>query len=122
MRLESLVSMKCNFHSKAIKQFYATVYVSPDHDNLIWMTGSQRLEASRDDFVSALSLGDSTGIKIHLEEPLALTLLDEYYEPGIPHMHGRVSGLLPIPSVVNRIMRSSFFPRSGNNDEIHGRA
>ena len=86
------------------------------------MTGHQRLEASRDDFISALSLGDSTGIKIHLEEPLALTLLDEYYEPGIPHMHGRVSGLLPIPSVVNRIMRSSFFPRSGNNDEIHGRA
>ena len=122
VRLETLASLHCNFHAKAIRQFYATVFVSPDFDHLIWMTGHQRLEASRDDFISALSLGDSTGIKIHLEEPLALTLLDEYYEPGIPHMHGRVSGLLPIPSVVNRIMRSSFFPRSGNNDEIHGRA
>lgn len=29
-------------------------------------------------------------------------------------------GLLPLPSIINRIMRVTFFSRSDNNDEIHG--
>lgn len=33
--LDSLVSLSCNFHAKVIKQFYATVFVSPEHDHLI---------------------------------------------------------------------------------------
>lgn len=122
VRLESLVSLQCNFHAKAIRQFYATVYVSPDHDYLDWMTGHQKLEATKDEFISALSLGDSSGLKVHLQESLDLTQVDEFYDPAHQFMRGRVTGLLPLPSVINRIMRASFFPRSGNNDEIHGRA
>ena len=120
--LDSLVALHSNFHAKVVRQFYTTVYVSPDCDHLIWMTGHQRFEASKDDFMQALNLRYSEGVNIHVQECLALTQVDEYYDQSQPYTVGKVSGMLPLPSVVNRIMRSSFFPRSGNNDEIHGKA
>lgn len=39
----------------------------------------------------------------------------------ITFMRGRVSDL-PLPSIINKIVRASFFPKSHNNDEIRGHA
>lgn len=48
--------------------------------------------------------------------------MDDFYDPSNKFVMGKVTELLPLPSIINKIMRATFFPRSGNNDEIHGRA
>lgn len=78
--LEDFVTLKCDYHAKVIKQFYAIVYVSPEFDYLSWMTGVIQVSASKANFHDSLLILDTQSLKVHVEHTMDLTLVDEYYD------------------------------------------
>jgi len=58
-----------------------------------------------------------------LENPLDENHYPMYYEPahvGIPRSFGGIQGLRHHPAVINKIVRVTFIPKSGNKDKIRG--
>ena len=51
-----------------------------------------------------------------------MTLVDELYDATHSFVRGKMTRLLLLPSIINRIIRATFFPRGSNNDEIYSRA
>lgn len=121
--LDGIVSIKCNFNEEVIRQFYATVYIPSSLATVTWMTGSRRYTATKRHFEEALNLLAREYVKIHLEPALQTPEQLQFYEPTIARVvPGKVAGLRPLPSVINRIIRATILPRSGNNDAIRGHA
>ena len=68
--LDGIVSIKCNFNEKVIRQFYATVHIPSNLATVTWMTGSVRYTATKRHFEEALNLLAREYVKIHLEPAL----------------------------------------------------
>ena len=87
------------------------------------MTGLVHYLATKHHFEEALDLPQRDHVKIHLEPALQTLEQVQYYDPSYAwYVTGKVAGLLPLPSVINRITRVTILPRSGNNDAIRGHA
>jgi len=62
-------------------------------------------------------------VNVVLENTLDENDYPLYYEPahvGIPRSFGGIQGLRHHPAVINKIMRVTFMPKSGNKDKIRG--
>ena len=58
-----------------------------------------------------------------MENPLPETDYPIYYEPanvGIARVFGGTQGLRHHPTLINKITRVTFMPKSGNKDKIRG--
>ena len=103
-----------------IQQFYATVYVSPDFYSLVWMTRTQRVEAIKTDFEQASYLGSQE--KVYSRGALQTPAWCNFYDGNVRYTPRKITGLLPLPSLINQIINHTFFPKSGNFDAIRGHA
>ena len=62
-------------------------------------------------------------MNVVLENPLDENDYPMYYEPanvGIARVFGGTQGLRHHPTVINKIARVTFMPKSGNKDKIRG--
>ena len=62
-------------------------------------------------------------VDVVMENPLPETDYPIYYEPanvGIARSFGGTQGLRHHPAVINKIVRVTFMPKSGNKDKIRG--
>ena len=82
-----------------------------------------RYSATKHHFEEALNLPSRDYVKIHLEPALQTLEQTQLYDQNhAGYVTGKVAGLLPLSSIINRIIRATILPRSGNNDGIRGHA
>jgi hypothetical protein len=64
-----IAAFKYDYYPDVIRQFHYTVYFD-DERNMTWMTGSEQVYGTYDDFYDALGYGGAlaTGFKIHSED------------------------------------------------------
>lgn len=120
--LQDIVALKCDYNEEIVRQFYFTVYVSPSFDQMIWMTGTQKVEVSKADFEQALRTYLSSHGKVYNCAALQTPAWCDFYDRDKRYTLEKIVGLLPLPSLINRIINHTFFSKSENFDVIRGHA
>ena len=77
-------------------------------DHLIWMTGTQRYQASKTDFERALRTYMGTQEKLYDRDALRISAYRQFYDENINFLPGRIGGLLPLPSLINRVINQEW--------------
>nr|CCI55374.1 PH01B035L11.19 [Phyllostachys edulis] len=112
--------IKNNYDEENIRQFYATVHVSPDLSTMKWMTVTRCVECTKEDFERVLRTPSGTWDKLYDNPALLAPTWTNFYDLDVKYTPGKIHGLKPIPSLINRIINHTFFPKSGNFDAVRG--
>ncbi|KAM0913853.1 hypothetical protein ACQ4PT_011881 [Festuca glaucescens] len=100
-----------NWNEEIVKQFYATLFVSPDQTRMDFMIGSRHCYATKEQFEKALSIEPKPDSDI-LHGPYELDDddMESLYDVSKPNM-GSVHGLKPEVALIRKINLHTFFPR-----------
>ena len=128
MGLANFLQYRCDWNETVIHQFYATLEISMEEERIWWTTGKKTYYASFAQFAAANeldydSITNEQSVNVVLENPLDENDYPMYYEPanvGIARSFGGIHGLRHHPTVINKIARVTFMPKSGNKDKIRG--
>jgi len=128
MGLANFLQHRCDWNETVIHQFYATLEISMVEEKIWWKTGKKTYYATFAQFAAVNELDydfitNEQSINIVLENPLDENDYPMYYEPanvGIARSFGGIQGLRHHPTVINKIARVTFMPKSGNKDKIRG--
>lgn len=120
--LRDIVALRCNYNEDMIKQFYAIVYVSQDFESMTWMTGNEKVEATKPECELALKTHSGRFEKVYSWAALRTPTWCQFYDENIRYTPRKIVGLLHFPSLINRIINRTFFPKSGNFDAVRGHA
>lgn len=82
------------------------------------MTGTQRLKATKAEFERALRTYSGTQEKIYARVALRIQAWRQFYDENVNFVPGKIGGLIPLPSLINRIINHTLFPKSGNFNAI----
>lgn len=118
--LHDLVAIKQNYDDKLIRQFYATLYISPDLKSFRWISGTRNLESTKEEFERVLKVQSSSWEKIFESPALLVPVYSQYYDTSVKCKLGTITGLKPEVSMINRIINHTFYPKSGNFDAVRG--
>jgi hypothetical protein len=119
--LYHFMGQRTDFSEMAVKQFLATAEIDIDEQSITWITGFKRYSATFAEFATANSLDYDTisaGIDLYTEDNFEEFV--QFYEParlGIPRF-GETAGLRHHPAVINKIVRVTFLPKSGDKSKI----
>jgi len=128
MGLANFLQHKCDWNETVIRQFYATLEINMVEETFWWTTGKRIYYATFAQFAEANHLDydfitSEQSVNVVLENPLDENDYPMYYEPahlGIARSFGGIQGLRHHPAVINKIVRVTFMPKSGNKDKIRG--
>nr|ADB85265.1 putative retrotransposon protein [Phyllostachys edulis] len=98
------------------------VHVSPDLTSMKWVTVTRYVESTKEDFERVLRTSSSTWEKLFDSPSLLPPAWTDFYDPAVRSTPGKIHGLKPIPSMINRIINHTFYPKSGNFDAVRGYA
>jgi hypothetical protein len=104
-----------------VRQFYETMEIKTDIDEIEWMTGKRRYTATFDEFVEANMINNGAleqAIDLDQEDNLRMEQWGQFYEPNMIHRIGNPKGLRHYPALINKIARVTFLPKGGNRDVI----
>ena len=118
MGLLHLMTLKCNFNTHFILQFYSTVVFSTDDPMKIkWMTGLEYCESTWNRFAEILGYEIGSGRRLHgVAADHNKNKLADLYGPTCEP--GTTTGLLPLYAKLVRLLRDNLVPSGGNNDAI----
>ena len=118
--LHDFVGIKQNYDDKLIRQFYATLHITPDLNSFRWISGTRSLESTKEDFERVLRIQSSSWEKIFASPALLVPVWSKYYDSSVKCKLGTITGLKPEVSMINRIINHTFYPKSGNFDAVRG--
>jgi hypothetical protein len=120
--LYEFMGQRADFNELRVKQFLTTAEINIEDQLIVWMTGFKRYVATFAEFATANSLDCgmiSHGVDLYTDyqfEDYA-----QYYESaklGIPRHFGETPGLRHHPAVINKIVRVTILPKSGDKSKI----
>nr|CAB3446207.1 unnamed protein product [Digitaria exilis] len=116
--LEMIMSYRCDWNSELIKQFYSTVHISDDKSSMTWMADGRRITTNKRAWEKIFGVPGGVQTKIHKQ-----FLLDDddkriLYSDAECTL-GQTIGLSPLPSIANKIIRKTIYPRAGNTLHRH---
>ena len=79
------------------------------------MTVTRYVECSKADFERVLRTSSGSWEKLYDRPALLVPAWTEHYDGNIRYTPGKIHGLLPIPSLINRIINHTFLPKSGTS-------
>ncbi|CAL4898210.1 unnamed protein product [Urochloa decumbens] len=116
--LEQIMSYRCDWDSELIRQFYATVHISADKSSLTWMADGRRITTNKRAWEERFGIPGGVHTEIHSQ-----FLLDDHDKrilyTAAECTLGKTSGLSPLASIANKIMRTTIYPKSGNTLHAH---
>lgn len=124
LRLRNFMEHQCDWNETLVRQFYATFELDIEEQSIEWMTGQSRYIATFREFAAANQLDYDYFYGADSLDVYKQDLFEEcqqFYEPariGIPVKYGTPTGLRHHPAAINRIIRHTFMPKSGNKDKI----
>ena len=120
--LHDLVALRNDYDDEIIRQFYATLYISPDLMKMKWMTLTRYMECTKADFERVLRVSSSQWERIYDRPALTISGWTNHYDRDVRFVPGKIHGLLPVSSLINRIINHTILPKSGNFDAVRGHA
>ncbi|TVU49390.1 hypothetical protein EJB05_00698, partial [Eragrostis curvula] len=111
--LEKIMSYCCHWDSELIRQFYATVHISADKTSMTWMSDGRKITANKRAWEERFGIPSCIHTEIHSQ----LFLNDDdkrILYTAAEYTLGHISGLSPLASIANKILRTTIYPRFGN--------
>ena len=112
-----LMELQCDYSPAMITQFYSTVvFCGDEHKTMKWMSGTEPCEAILSHFGSLLGYKVGEGRRMHGAGDHTKNQMSSLYDT-----HGKIgymTGLLPLYSQLDRLLRDNLHPSGGNNDAI----
>ncbi|RCV19281.1 hypothetical protein SETIT_3G371800v2 [Setaria italica] len=116
--LEQIISYHCDWNSELIKQFYSTVHISADKSSMTWMADGRRITTNKRAWEERFGIPGGVQTEIHSQ-----FLLDDddkrVLYTDAEWTLGQISGLSPLPSIANKIIRTTIYPKTGNTLHAH---
>ncbi|CAN6334722.1 unnamed protein product [Urochloa humidicola] len=116
--LEQIMSYRCDWDSELIRQFYATVHISADKSSMTWMADGRRITTNKRAWEEMFGIPGSVHTEIHTEFLLDDDAKRILYTAAKCKL-GQTSGLTPLASIANKIIRTTIYPKSGNTLHAH---
>jgi hypothetical protein len=116
------MGLRTNFNELTFKQFLVTAEINIEDQLIVWMTIFKRYVATFAEFATANSLDYgmiSHGVDLYTKDQFEDYA--QYYEPvrlGIPRHFRETPGLRYHPAVINKIVRVTILPKSGDKSKI----
>jgi hypothetical protein len=117
-----LLQFTCDWNETIIIQFYATAEIDWDEESTTWMTTTRKYTATFAEFATAYHINFETsesGEYVWDSAPISVDTCRDFYKPNQYNGQGYVNGLRVMPAIINKIMRFTLYPKSGNSDTIH---
>jgi hypothetical protein len=116
--LEQIMSYRCDWNSELIKQFYSTVHISADKSSMTCMADGRMITINKRAWEERFGIPGGVQTWIHSQ-----FLLDDdgkrtLYTDAECTL-GQISGLSPLASIANKIIRTTIYPRNGNTLHSH---
>ncbi|KAG2630403.1 hypothetical protein PVAP13_3KG487100 [Panicum virgatum] len=116
--LEQIMSYCCDWNSELIRQFYSTVHISADKSSMTWMADGRRITTNKKAWEERFGIPGGVHTEIHSQ-----FLLDDddkkILYTAAEFTLGQISGLSPLASIANKIIRTTIYPKSGNTLHAH---
>jgi hypothetical protein len=97
------------------------VEVDWEEDLIAWITSSRKLTATFAEFATACQINyerTENGEYIWDSNAISIDTHRGFYKPNQYNVHGSINGLRVMPVVINKIVRFTLYPKSGNSDTI----
>jgi hypothetical protein len=111
----------CDWNETIIRQFYATVEIDWDEESITWMTATRKCTTTFVEFATTCHINFETsesGECVWNSAPISIDSHRDFYKLNQYNGQGSVNGLRVMPAVINKIMRFTLYPKSGNSDTI----
>ncbi|XP_039802591.1 uncharacterized protein LOC120666735 [Panicum virgatum] len=116
--LEQIMSYHCDWDSELIRQFYSTVHISADKSSMTWMADGRRITTNKKAWEERFGIPGGVHTEIHSQ-----FLLDDddkrILYTATECTLGQISGLSPLASIANKIIRTTIYSKSGNTLHAH---
>jgi hypothetical protein len=131
MGITYLMGLRSDYSQEVVAQFYATLYVDRDENEMHFTLGGKRFKISVSEFASLFKLRGATTtnqfsselFRLHSEDELEVTKMRFMYDRTYGNInYGHTSGLTPYYKMLNLLFRYTLCPRGGDSDNISHRA
>jgi hypothetical protein len=93
-----------------------------DEESITWMTTTRRFTTTFAEFATACQINyeiSKNGEYVWDFAPISINTHREFYKPNQYNGHGSINGLRVMSAIINKIMRFTLYPKSGNLNTIH---
>jgi hypothetical protein len=93
-----------------------------EEQSVTWMTSTRKFTASFAEFSTACQINyerTQNGEFVRDSDAISVDTHQGFYKPNQYNGHRYVNGLRVMPAVINKIVRFTLYPKSGNSDTIH---
>jgi hypothetical protein len=131
MGIAYLMGLRCDYSQEVVAQFYATLYVDRDENEMHFTLGGKHFKISVYEFGHLFKLRGATTtnqfssdlVRLHCEYELEVTKMRFMYDRGYGNInYGHTSGLTLYYKMLNLLFRYTLCPRGGDSDNISHRA
>jgi hypothetical protein len=131
MGIAYLMGLRSDYFQKVVAQFYATLYVDQDENEMHFTLGGKRFKIYVHEFASLFKLRGATTtnqfssdlFRLHSEDELEVTKMRFMYDRAYGNInYGHTSGLTPYYKMLNLLFRYTLCPRGDDSDNISHRA
>jgi hypothetical protein len=122
MGIAYLIGLRCDYSQEVVAQFYATLYVDRDENEMHFTLGGKRFKISVYEFGHLFKLRGATTtnqfnsdlVRLHYEDELEVTKMRFMYDRAYGNInYGHTSGLTPYYKMLNLLFRYTLCPRGG---------
>jgi hypothetical protein len=120
--LLKFTQFSCDWNETIIRQFYATVEVDWDEELVTWMTSTRKYTATFAEFATTCQINyerTQHGEFVWDSDAISVDTHRGFYKPNQYNGHESINGLRVMHVVINKIIRFTLYPKSGNSDTIH---
>jgi hypothetical protein len=92
-----------------------------EEDSIAWITSSRKFTATFAEFATACQINyerTENGEYVWDSDAISIDTHQGFYKPNQYNGHGFVNGLRVVPTIINKIVIFTLYPKSGNSDII----
>jgi hypothetical protein len=97
------------------------VKIDWNEESITWMTCTRKYTTTFTEFATAYHINFETseiGEYVWDSDPISVVTRHDFYKPNQYNGHRSINGLRVMPTVINKIMRFTLYPKNENSDTI----
>jgi hypothetical protein len=119
--LLKFTQLTCDWNETAIRKIYPTVDIDWEDEMITWITSSRKFTATFAEFGSACQINyerTKNGEYVLDLDAISVDTRRSFYKPNQYNGHRYVNGLRVMSAVINKMVRFTLYPKSGNSNII----
>jgi hypothetical protein len=120
--LLKFTQLTCDWNETAIRQFYAIIEIDWEDELITWITSTRKFNAIFAKFGTSCQINyerTKNGEYVWDSDAISIDTHQSFYKPNQYNGHGSINGLRVMSAIINKIVRFTLYPKSGNLDTIH---